>query len=55
VGGACVSEKHANFIVNTGTATAGDIEKLIGLVHDRVISETGVDLQMEVKIVGDEK
>jgi UDP-N-acetylmuramate dehydrogenase len=55
VGGACVSEKHANFIVNTGTATAGDIEKLISLVHDRVLNETGVDLQMEVKIVGDKK
>lgn len=53
IGGACVSEKHANFIVNTGTATAGDIEKLINRVQQTVRNETGVQLQTEVRIIGD--
>ncbi len=53
VGGACVSEKHANFIVNTGTATAGDIEALIERVHATVAREQGVDLVREVCIVGE--
>ena len=55
IGGACVSEKHANFIVNTGTATAADIEALIGYVRDTVREETGIDLIQEVHIVGEEK
>jgi D-alanine-D-alanine ligase len=53
VGGAQVSEKHANFIVNTGGATASDIETLISTVRETVASQTGVDLHPEVKIVGD--
>jgi len=53
VGGACVSEKHANFIINTGTATASDIELLINKVADTVKLETGVELQREVHFVGD--
>ena len=53
IGGACVSDKHANFIVNTGTACADDIEKLIEFVRDTVKQQTGVELQREVKIVGD--
>lgn len=53
IGGACVSEKHANFIVNTGTATAADIEALIEKVQQVVMQETGVALQTEVKIVGE--
>ncbi len=53
IGGACVSDKHANFIVNTGTATATDIEELITYVHTQVEKQTGVDLNREVKIVGD--
>lgn len=52
-GGAQVSEKHANFIVNTGGATATDIETLISTVRETVASQTGVDLHPEVKIVGD--
>ena len=52
-GGACVSEKHANFIVNTGNATAADIESLIGFVKQQVEKQTGVRLQAEVHIVGE--
>lgn len=54
-GGACVSDKHANFIVNTGTATAADIETLIDFVRDTVRQETGISLIQEVHIVGEEK
>lgn len=52
VGGAVVSEKHANFIVNEGGATAADIEGLIDLVRRRVEARTGVCLRPEVRIVG---
>ncbi len=53
IGGAEVSTKHANFIINTGTATAADIERLIQAVRERVASETGVWLVPEVHIVGE--
>lgn len=54
VGGAQVSEKHANFIVNPdGRATAADIESLIGQVQGAVKEKFGVDLVREVRIVGD--
>jgi UDP-N-acetylmuramate dehydrogenase len=53
VGGAQVSPKHANFIVNLDGATARDIETVIGHVHDTVKARTGVDLIPEVRIVGD--
>lgn len=53
LGGAQVSEKHANFIVNTGKATAAEIEQLIDHVHETVLRETGVDLQREVRIIGE--
>lgn len=54
VGGACVSQKHANFIVNPdGLASATDIEILIGKVRETVWREQGVDLIPEVRIVGD--
>ena len=52
IGGAEVSTKHANFIVNIGAATAADIEQLIHLVRDTVASECGVQLEPEVRIVG---
>ena len=55
IGGAVVSEKHANFIINDGNATAADIESLLKLVQATVKSETGILLQTEVKIIGDEK
>jgi UDP-N-acetylmuramate dehydrogenase len=53
IGGAQVSEKHANFIVNVGDATAADIENLINEVRAKVLKETGIDLQPEVKIIGE--
>jgi len=55
IGGAEVSEKHANFIVNTGGATATDIENLIDEVRAAVLRQTGVELHTEVKIVGEYK
>jgi UDP-N-acetylenolpyruvoylglucosamine reductase len=55
IGGARVSEKHANFIVNTGNATAADIENLIGEVQAVVEEKTGTRLHPEVKIVGKAK
>ena len=53
IGGARVSEKHANFIVNVGAATAADIENLINEVQTAVEQQTGVKLQCEVRIVGE--
>jgi UDP-N-acetylmuramate dehydrogenase len=53
VGGAQVSEKHANFIVNVGEATAADIENLINEVRATVLQQTGIDLHPEVKIIGE--
>ncbi|MFC3908976.1 UDP-N-acetylmuramate dehydrogenase [Legionella dresdenensis] len=54
IGGAVVSTKHANFIINQhGTASANDIESLINLVHDTVHQETAIDLVREVHIIGD--
>lgn len=52
-GAACVSEKHANFIVNTGGATAAQVEALIERVVDTVAREQGVHLACEVHIVGE--
>ncbi|MFW5426610.1 MAG: UDP-N-acetylmuramate dehydrogenase [Methylophagaceae bacterium] len=53
IGGASVSEKHANFIVNDGTATAADIEALIFLLQQKIEQQYGVRLQPEVHIIGE--
>lgn len=53
IGAACVSEKHANFIINTGAATAAEIEALIEKVAADVESQHGVQLVREVHIVGE--
>lgn len=53
VGGAQISEKHANFIVNTGGATAADIEALIHEARTRVAQKSGVELITEVRILGE--
>ena len=55
IGGAQVSEKHANFIVNTGKATATDIENLIKYVKRKVQYIHGVELQTEVCMIGEDK
>ena len=52
IGQACVSEKHANFIINVGGAYAADIEALITHVRDTVERKQGVRLIPEVRIVG---
>lgn len=53
IGKACVSDVHANFIVNTGGAIAADIERLIEKIRDEVQRQHGITLQREVRIVGD--
>jgi len=53
VGGAQVSEKHCNFLINTGDATAYDVETLGEEVRRRVFAATGVALQWEIKRIGD--
>jgi UDP-N-acetylmuramate dehydrogenase len=53
IGGAGVSEKHANFIVNLGHAKAADIEALIAHVRQTVKNNYGIDLQTEVCMVGE--
>lgn len=52
-GGAMISPRHANFIVNTGGATAADIETLVVLAQTTVRERFGVELEREVRIVGD--
>lgn len=54
-GGAQISEKHANFIINTGNASAKDIEETIDIVHKRVKEEFNIDLHREVHIIGVEQ
>ena len=49
VGGACVSEKHAGFIVNKGGATCADVEALIRAIQDTVFQATGVELEPEIR------
>ena len=53
IGGAMISDKHANFIVNRGKATAADIEALIELAADRVQEKFRVALEREVRILGE--
>ena len=53
IGGAQVSPKHANFIVNLGSATAKDIESMVDHVQATVLAKTGVELVREVRIVGE--
>jgi UDP-N-acetylmuramate dehydrogenase len=52
VGGAQVSEKHCNFLINTGEATAADIEALGELVRARVLEQSGVHLRWEIRRIG---
>ena len=51
-GGAKISEKHCNFIINENNATANDIETLGELVREKVFLKTGYKLDWEIKIIG---
>lgn len=51
VGGAQVSEKHAGFVINRGGATAADVLKLIEIIQKRILEETGVAIECEVRII----
>jgi UDP-N-acetylmuramate dehydrogenase len=52
VGGAQISDMHANFIVNTGGATATDVVELVQLVRDAVKESNGIELRPEIRFVG---
>ena len=52
IGGAQVSEKHAGFVINRGGATAGDVRRLMDLVRETVLRQTGVELEPEVRLLG---
>jgi len=52
LGGAMVSEKHCNFLINTGSATAADIETLGETVRRRVREATGIELRWEIRHIG---
>lgn len=51
VGGAMISDKHANFIINTGNAKAEDIKNLIDIAHNEVMKKYGIDLIIEQEFV----
>jgi UDP-N-acetylmuramate dehydrogenase len=53
VGGARVSERHSNFIVNGGSASAADVLTLMEQIQDRVFRQSGVSLEPEVRIIGE--
>ena len=53
VGDAKISEKHCNFFINNGKAKSADIEKLIDKVKKKVQTVTGVNLELEIKIIGE--
>ena len=53
IGDALISEKHCNFFVNQGAATATDMENLINIVKKKVFNVTGIKLELELQIIGD--
>jgi UDP-N-acetylmuramate dehydrogenase len=54
LGQAQVSEKHANFLINTGGATAAEIEALGDEVRRRVAAHSGIDLEWEIERIGEQ-
>jgi len=52
VGGAYISKQHCNFFVNDGKAKSNDLEKLIYQVKRKVLEKTGIDLELEIQIIG---
>ena len=55
IGDACISEKHCNFFVNKGNANSKDLETLIKKVKNKVFEKTGINLELELQIIGKEK
>jgi len=53
VGNAQISKKHCNFFVNNGSATSQDLEKLIKQVQNKVSDKTGINLELEIQIIGE--
>lgn len=53
IGGAIMSEKHCNFMINTGTATAADLESLGEEIRKRVVERFGISLRWEIKRIGE--
>jgi UDP-N-acetylenolpyruvoylglucosamine reductase len=53
IGGAEISTVHGNFFVNRGHATAADVKALIDLARAQVMEKFGVDLELEIELVGD--
>ncbi len=51
VGGAMISKKHANFIINTGSATASDIKEIVDYIKEKVYQEYGIKLRVEQRLV----
>ena len=54
-GDAMISKKHCNFFVNNGNARSLDIENLINKVKKKVFEKTGINLELEIKIIGEKK
>ena len=52
-GGAMVSDKHCNFLINTGSATAADLEELGETVRARVLADSGISLSWEIRCIGE--
>jgi UDP-N-acetylmuramate dehydrogenase len=55
IGNAAISEKHGNYIVNLGGARAADVLALVRLAQEQVLARTGIALELEVRVVGEEK
>ena len=53
IGGASISEKHANFIVNDAKGTAADVRALLDRARDEVARRTGIELVPEIELLGD--
>ena len=53
VGDAYISEKHCNFFVNKGNAKSEDLENLIYQVKNKVLDKTGINLELELQIIGE--
>ena len=52
IGDAYISEKHCNFFINNGNAKSEDLENLVTKVKEQVLKETGINLELELQIIG---